>query len=163
MRARIVQTFSALARLPDTPGRIAAAFAFGVFLGFSPLIGLQTILGIGLAFILRLSRVAVILGTWVNLPWIVPIYYVFATEAGARLLGHTGAAGLAGKLGTFVSEASLSFKMLSDLVTLLRPVVWPFVLGTTVGGLLLAFVAYFVMLAVLQQFRSAEGGAEPVA
>src|SRR5262245_66491344 len=46
----------------DTPQRTAAAYALGVFLGFSPLLGLHTILGLILAFALSLNRVAVLLG-----------------------------------------------------------------------------------------------------
>ena len=46
----------------DTPERTAAAFALGVFLGFSPLLGFHTGLGLILAFALKLNRVAVLLG-----------------------------------------------------------------------------------------------------
>ena len=59
----------------DSPERTAAAFSLGLFLGFSPLIGLHTLLGLGLAFLLRLNRLAVLLGTFVLNPWtVVPIY-----------------------------------------------------------------------------------------
>ena len=48
----------------DTPRRTAAAFALGVFFGFSPFLGFHTILGIAFAFIFNLNRVAVILGVY---------------------------------------------------------------------------------------------------
>src|SRR5690349_25175034 len=70
----------------DTPQRTAAAYALGVFLGFSPLLGLHTILGLILAFALRLNRVAVLLGVYSNLPWILVPYYTLATWLGATLL-----------------------------------------------------------------------------
>ena len=79
MRAKLTQLTATLSRLPDTPERIALAFAIGVFFGFSPFLGLQTLLGISLAFYLGLSRVAVVLGTWVNLPFVVPVYYAAVT------------------------------------------------------------------------------------
>ncbi len=37
----------------DTPRRTAAAYALGVFFGFSPFLGLHTILGVALAFMLN--------------------------------------------------------------------------------------------------------------
>jgi len=70
----------------DTPSRTAAAFALGVFLGFSPLLGLHTLLGLVLAFLLNLNRVAVLLGIYSNLPWILPAYYTLTTMAGAAIL-----------------------------------------------------------------------------
>ncbi|HEY3886316.1 MAG TPA: DUF2062 domain-containing protein, partial [Vicinamibacterales bacterium] len=59
----------------DTPERTAAAFALGVLIGFSPLLGVHTLLGVVLAFALNLNRVAVLLGVYSNLPWILPAYY----------------------------------------------------------------------------------------
>jgi hypothetical protein len=51
-----------LLNLNDTPERIAFAFAIGVFLAFSPLLGLHTFLGLTLAFLFGLNRVAVLVG-----------------------------------------------------------------------------------------------------
>src|SRR5438552_10972223 len=70
----------------DTPQRTAAAFALGVFFGFSPLLGLHTLLGLVFAFALDLNRVAVLLGIYSNLPWILPAYYTLATVIGAAIL-----------------------------------------------------------------------------
>src|SRR5215203_665370 len=70
----------------DTPQRTAAAYALGVFFGFSPLLGLHTVLGLIFAFALRLNRVAVLLGVYSNLPWILPAYYTLTTVAGAAIL-----------------------------------------------------------------------------
>src|SRR5439155_1124216 len=61
----------------DTPPRAALAFALGVFIAWTPLLGLHTVLALGLAFALGLNRVAVLAGTFVNNPWtLVPIYRV---------------------------------------------------------------------------------------
>ena len=70
----------------DTPRRTAAAYALGVFFGFSPFLGLHTLMGVACAFVLNLNRVAVVLGIYSNLPWILPAYYTIATVAGAALL-----------------------------------------------------------------------------
>src|SRR5688500_4353458 len=67
----------------DTPERTAAAYAVGVFFGFSPFLGLHTVMGIAVAFLLNLNRVAVLLGVYSNLPWIIAAYYAGATAIGA--------------------------------------------------------------------------------
>src|SRR5262249_48330775 len=138
MREKLTQLTATLSRLPDTPERIALAFAIGVFFGFSPFLGVQTLLGISLAFYLRLSRVAVLLGTWVNLPFFVPVYYAVATELGARMLGQTPPSRLADNVKLAVRQASLSFGAIERVLDMLRPMLWPFTLGSTLGGLLLA-------------------------
>ena len=63
------------------------AYALGVFFGFSPFLGLHTVLGLAFAFLFSLNRVAVLLGVYSNLPWILPAYYTLATIAGAAILG----------------------------------------------------------------------------
>ena len=85
--ARIRRCLEQLLHTHDTPRRTAAAYALGVFFGFSPLLGLHTILGVIAAFVFNLNRLAVVLGIYSNLPWILPAYYTVTTLAGAALLG----------------------------------------------------------------------------
>jgi uncharacterized protein (DUF2062 family) len=73
--------------LDDSPERIASGFALGVFWAFSPLVGLHTFLGLAIASLFRLNRVAVLFGLFINNPWtLVPIYTV-ATYLGSLLIG----------------------------------------------------------------------------
>src|SRR6266487_2552637 len=90
----------------DTPERTAAAYALGVFFGFSPLLGLHTVLGLVFAFAFDLNRVAVLLGIYSNLPWILPAYYTLATLAGAAILRVEVRPGLIKDLTEALSEAS---------------------------------------------------------
>lgn len=65
-------------RIQATPASIARGFAVGVFIGFLPLLPVQTICAVTLAFIVRGSKIAAALGTWVSNPinW-VPLYLAF--------------------------------------------------------------------------------------
>src|SRR5215471_1984452 len=83
---RVRRWLDQLLHTHDTPQRTAAAYALGVFFGFSPLLGLHTVLGLVFAFALNLNRVAVLLGIYSNLPWILPAYYTLVTMAGAAIL-----------------------------------------------------------------------------
>jgi uncharacterized protein (DUF2062 family) len=158
MREKLTQLTATLSRLPDTPERVALAFAIGVFFGFSPFLGLQTVLGLSLAFYFRLSRVAVILGTWVNLPFVIPVYYAVATELGARMLGQQPPSTLADDVGLAVRQASMSFGAIERMLDVLRPMLWSFTLGSLLGGLLLAGTAYWLTLTALRARRAGAGG-----
>ena len=136
----------------DTPHRTAAAFAMGVFFGFSPFLGLHTILGLAFAFALNLNRVAVLLGVYSNLPWILPAYYTLSTVAGAAILRVQVPPGVLRELTTAVADASWSdFRA---VVGDLAPLAWSYVLGSTLGAVILALIAYRVALAAVLAHRS---------
>lgn len=67
-----------LMRIQATPHNIAVGLAAGVFTGLLPVLPFQTVLAVSLAFILRGSKIAAALGTWVSNPlnW-VPFYMLF--------------------------------------------------------------------------------------
>src|SRR5439155_848286 len=98
-RALIRRWLDALLHIEDTPERTAAAFALGVFFGFSPFLGLHTLLGILFAFLLNLNRVAVLLGVYSNLPWVIAPYYAFTTVLGAQITGHRSPPGFKSQIG----------------------------------------------------------------
>jgi uncharacterized protein (DUF2062 family) len=131
----------------DTPRRTAAAYGLGVFFGFSPVLGLHTILGVCVAFLLNLNRVAVILGIYSNLPWILPAYYTLATLAGAAILGVEVPPGLMKELSEALRSASWGeFRQLAHA---LSPLLWSFVLGSTLGAIVLGALAYRTALAMI--------------
>jgi uncharacterized protein (DUF2062 family) len=139
----------------DTPRRTAAAYALGVFFGFSPYLGLHTVLGLAFAFALNLNRVAVLLGVYSNLPWILPAYYSLGTVAGAAILQVDVPPGLLTELTEAVSDASWSkFRAVG---TALKPLIWAYFLGSTLGSILLAFAAYHVALGTILTHRRHAG------
>jgi uncharacterized protein (DUF2062 family) len=119
----------------------------GVLFGFSPLLGLHTVLALALAFALRLNRVAVLLGVYSNLPWILVPYYSLATWLGAALLRTDVPPGL---LERFLDALeNRSWSEFRTAAVHLEPIFRAFVLGSTIGAIALALVAYriaFVMV-----------------
>src|SRR3954462_11710162 len=98
-RSLIRRWLDTLLHIQDTPERTAAAFALGVFFGFSPFLGLHTLLGIVFAFLLNFNRVAVLLGVYSNLPWFLGPYYAVATMVGAKMTGHPPPPGFRAQIG----------------------------------------------------------------
>jgi uncharacterized protein (DUF2062 family) len=142
-----------LLHIDDTPERTAAAFALGVFFGFSPFLGLHTLLGIAFAFFLNLNRVAVLLGVYANLPWFLGPYYAIATMVGAQITGHRIPRGFRMQLRDLFELSLFHGEFWDRLAVVLRPLVWPYAVGATVGALLLAAVAYQLALAFVKSRR----------
>lgn len=149
--SRIRSWLEQLLHTHDTPRRTAAAYALGVFLGFSPMLGLHTVLGLALAFVFGLNRVAVVLGVYSNLPWLVPAYYTIATIAGAAVLGVDVQPRALEEAMRAVS--AVSWGEFGGLARRLAPIMWAYLLGSTAGALLFAAVAYRVSLVMIVAHR----------
>lgn len=76
-----------LLHVEDTPEKTALAYSIGIFLGFSPFLGFHTLMGLAIAFLFNLNRVAVLLGVWSNTPWWIIPYYTMATWLGMWVTG----------------------------------------------------------------------------
>ncbi len=147
-----------LAATEIDPGRTAAAIALGVFLSFSPFLGLQILLGLAAAFAFRLSRVAVLIGLCANLPWIMLPWYALTTAFAAQALGYTGApvlsdvqVGLTELLSLPIYQASFWDRT----GTMATALFWPFLIGPTLAAIVPAAVAYVVSFRMLTKRRAA--------
>lgn len=129
--------------LNDTPHRTALAFAVGVFIAFSPLLGLHFILAIVSAWLFRLNRMAILVGAFVNNPWTFTPITLSSTWFGIELCCKTHEI-------PPINFESLTF---STMGAQLKSYFFPFVLGSTLLGLLFAVVSYFAMLWMISQYR----------
>ena len=148
-RSLIRRWLSALLHIQDTPQRTAAAFALGVFFGFSPFLGLHTVMAVALAFVLNLNRVAVLLGVYSNLPWIIGAYYASTTMLGAALLRTRLPEGFRDRLSDLFELSVFQGGFWQELARLLMPLLWPFTVGSTLGAVVLALAAYPLALAFI--------------
>ena len=144
MRAAVKRRLEVLLHTHDTPRRTAAAYALGVFWGFSPPLGLHTILGLGSAFALGLNRVAALLGIYSNLPWIIVPYYMLATMAGAAILGVALPADLMTEFRSLLEHVTV--RQSGQFFGRLAPLFWSYVVGTTLGAIIIAVAAYWAAL-----------------
>jgi uncharacterized protein (DUF2062 family) len=145
---------SELLHVHDTARRTAAAYAIGVFFDFSPFLGFHTVLGLACAFVLNLNRVAVLLGVYSNLPWIVGPYYAFAAAGGAVLLRTRLPPEFGSDLRALFDHSVFDREFWQD-TTMFAPLFWPYLVGSTSGAVLLAIVAFRVALAFVAARRRA--------
>ena len=131
--------------IKDSPRKIALSFGIGVFLGMSPLLGLHTILGIVLAWGLRLNKFVTIVGVYVTNPWTIVPIYTFATWLGARLLG----------MDHILPEIDWHNIGIPELIRDLEPILPPFIVGTIFLGLAGGVLGYVIIYyAVIKQRNS---------
>jgi len=106
--------------LDDPPWRIAAALALGVFISCTPFLGFQTLLALLLATVLRLNTAATLTGTWINLPWFMPVVYAAALWLGERIVdadGHWTLALLVGSTVLGLAAAALTWLLAFAVMT----------------------------------------------
>ena len=142
--------FRELVHFDDPPRHLAVALAVGVFISCTPFWGLQTVLAIVVAAVLRLNRAATILGTWLNLPWFAPFVYGAAIKIGflvAPGLREADAASFDLLIG---DPGALSW---STVWSWLRGSSLPLLVGSTIVGLLAGGATYAIAITALSRRR----------
>ena len=147
------QVAQTLTRQQDGTANVAASFALGVFCGFSPLVGFHAVLALAAAILFRLNKIAVLLGVYLNNPWVFVPYYAFATWVGLRITGMPEEVGLSG----YGLSDLLSWEVWSWVLTQWKLLI-PAVLGSTVLAIVFALIAYPLSLYTLSRFSPGKGG-----
>lgn len=149
-------TFRRLLALDDPPERTAFAFSLGVFIAFSPFLGLHTILATLIAFLFRFNKVAVYSGTFVNNPFLTLVPIIIASYAiGAFILGRPSRippAGVELLRHPHLLTAAYYHRLFLES--------WDIVLPFSIGGLTLSVVcsliAYPVTSSLLRAHRRSQ-------
>jgi uncharacterized protein (DUF2062 family) len=135
-------TLRRLLALDDPPERTALAFSVGVFIAFSPFLGLHTILATLIAFLFRFNKVAVYSGTFINNPFLTLVPIIIASYAiGAFVLGRPlqiPAAGIELLKRPHLLTASYYRQVFNESWY----IVWPFSIGSMVLSVVCSLVAY---------------------
>ncbi|MCK9418526.1 MAG: DUF2062 domain-containing protein [Nitrospirae bacterium] len=132
-----------LFQLNDPPNMLATAFAVGIFIAFSPTIGLHTASVFFFAWIFRLNKLVVFTAAFVNNPWTMVPLYGFCLWFGIIITGST------------IVTPVIAWQTLtvSSAYHILRPYLWPFVAGTVVAGVIAAMVSYFFIYWAVVRYR----------
>jgi uncharacterized protein len=149
-RATFRERLKALLTLGESPQKLKLAFAVGVFIAFSPLVGIHTVLGVAVTWAFRFNPVAVMLGVFVNNPWTMAPIYLGGLWVGTML--WPPAAGLPP-----IHLEGLTFV---DFLVQFKPYLVPFVLGCTLAGLVASAVGYGLMHLLISAYRKASGRAK---
>lgn len=138
-----------LARLPGTPHSIAAGFACGAAVSFTPFLGLHILLGFALAAIVRGNLLATVIGTVVGNPWTFPLFFTFTGMVGAELLGEDIMVTLP------VWDWDAIFMSPVDYFAKFLPVVFPLIVGAIPVATAVWFLVYLVFKGLITRYRAA--------
>lgn len=142
--------FRRLLAIDDPPERTALAFSVGIFIAFSPFLGLHTIMATALAFLFRFNKIAIYTGTFVNNPFLTLVPIIVASYAvGAFVMGRPLALPSEG-LELLQHPHLLTGDYWRQLFLHSREVLLPFAIGGTVLSVICSLVAYPVTLKLLR-------------
>lgn len=128
-------------RLQGSPEQLARGMASGVFSGCFPLFGLQIIIGIAVATVLRGNRIMAAASTWISNPFTYLPLFAFNYQVGAWLLGGGSTvdfSGLEGLKGWMDMGTEVSVRLM---------------LGSTVVGLAMGVLSYGLGLPLIRRLR----------
>jgi len=146
-------TFRRLLALDDPPERTALAFSIGVFVAFSPFLGLHTILATSIAFIFRFNKLAIYSGTFINNPFLTLVPIIIASYAiGAFVLGRPLRIAPEG-IEILKTNHLLTTDYYRRLFRESWQIVWPFTIGATLLSVVCSLIAYPVTLRLLRAHR----------
>ena len=146
--------FRRLLAIDDPPERTALAFSIGVFIAFSPFLGLHTIMATVLAFIFRFNKIAIYTGTFVNNPFLTLVPIIVASYAiGAFVLGRPLRIPDEG-LELLKSPRIFSGEYYRLLFAQSWNVLWPFSVGGMTLSVVCSLIAYPLTLRALRAYRS---------
>ena len=147
--------FRRLLAIDDPPERTALAFSIGVFIAFSPFLGLHTIMATALAFFFRFNKIAIYTGTFVNNPFLTLVPIIIASYAvGAFILGRPLRIPDEGlELLTHPRIFSGDYYKLL-FVQSWNNIVWPFSVGGMVLSVVCSALAYPLTLRALRAYRA---------
>lgn len=148
-REAIKTRFKKILSTNESPHRISLAFAIGIFIAFSPTIGLHTVSAIAAAWLFELNLPVVMVGTLVNNPWTFLLVYGVSICFGGFILNDSASCLPAG-LGK------------EELLIYLKYVPLPFVTGTIVLGIIAAIISYFSLYQVLVIYKKGKKTPETV-
>ena len=149
--------FRSIFQIKESPHRIALAFAMGVFMGISPLLGLHYIGGVLLAMLFRLNKLVAIIGISVNNPWTIVPLSTFCVWVGAKLLGIKQVLPEVDWGSISLTSILMKFTSLENLIQMIKDI-WPLIAAFFAGSFLIctlaAITCYFIMLELVKRYRN---------
>lgn len=140
----------------STAHQIAFGAAIGMFIGWTPTVGLQMILAIPLCLLLRANPVAAIPPIWLTNPVTVVPVYSFNYWIGRILIGGPTLREFRADMHQVFTtlESGALLDSVKELLVIGREVFMPLVLGSCLVGLFLALALYGLTFVAVKQIRS---------
>lgn len=145
-----------LSRIKGSAYSIAAGFACGAAISFSPFVGLHFILGAIWAYVIRGNIFAAILGTAVGNPWTFPFIWIWVYQFGCwiyfddstREIDHYNF----NDLFMNITYSLINGNFQSTL-NLAKPILLPMTIGSLPTMIFIWIIFYFTLIILLQKLK----------
>lgn len=145
-----------LARIDGTPYAIAAGFASGAAVSFTPFVGLHLIFAAIIAWIVRGNILTSAIGTAVGNPWTFPFIWAATYNLGINILGGNATDDLMAQLDQMFGNFTI-VDLVSDPLQVLGPfletIFFPMLLGGTIIGASLWFFIYWPIYKLVSEYK----------
>ena len=145
-----------LARIDGSPYAIAAGFASGAAVSFTPFVGVHFIFAAIIAWIVRGNILTSAIGTAVGNPWTFPFIWAASYNVGINLLGGTATNDLMGQLDKMFVNFTI-VDLVNDPLNALGPfletIFFPMLLGGTIIGASLWFFIYWPIYKLVSEYK----------
>lgn len=149
--------FHRVARIPGSAYSLAAGFACGAAISFTPFIGLHFVLSALLALLIRANVLASAIGTVVGNPWTFPFIWVGVFNVGNWIMRIDGTdAERVDFLGVLTESMGafhrLDFQYLAETS---GPILLPMVVGAVPVSIVAWFLFYFMLRPMISKYQAA--------
>ena len=132
------------ARVP--PHKMALSCALGILIGFSPYVGLQTLIAIACSALFRIPIYPLIIGVNITNPLFMPLIFALTTKFGVWLLNAD--------IAVNIDWTNLNLKTLASAGKEYLP---PFFIGTHVIGVILSVFTYLSVYYIMGRMSRKAG------
>lgn len=140
----LVRAYERFLRIRGQPREIALGFALGLFVGMTPFMGVQTVIAVPLAALLKWNKISAAVAVWFTNAATAPFIYSVTYIVGARIAGIKKA---------FSWSDIESFSAVYRLILNTPEIIWAMVIGGAILGLPLAIAGYYVALFVVVRYQ----------
>ena len=151
---RMRPVFKWLIRLRGSPQAIAGGFSLGLFIAFTPTIGLQILLAFFLATVLNVNRPAAVLAVWITNPATIPAIFTLNYWLGSLIWEGPSVSVVSRRLFELASQLTTLdiwaiTDQLSAVAELGMDIIVPLILGSIIAGTLISVLTYVILLRLL--------------
>lgn len=126
--------------LRGDPHYVAMGMAIGVFISITPTIPFHTVIAVALAFVLKGSKPAAVIGVWFSNPITIPFFYLGCYRVGMLILDKPIA-------------FDRKFMTIQELLKMGWEVTAAMILGGVILGIIPGIAAYFITRNIFTKIR----------
>jgi len=158
LRQKILIYLRRLIRLRSTPRAIGLGCALGIFIAFTPTVGIQILLAAFLSSIFSANQPVAIIFVWVTNPFTFPFVYGFTYWVGNFFWSGPPLSKVKGILmktdyALDKEEVWAFYDRLKTVISLWRDVFIPLTIGGIIVGIIAGSVAYMIVLQVIGRYK----------